>query len=475
MKKLVALILIVALLVSGMVIFAGCEPKDTGNKKAMLLLHGIGEGVLYNKNTNEPIYCITDFSASDIDGLLGGITSKDPDKALLDILTVNEDGTLREDDVVRPANMDDPKGQYVMANLMQPLYNMLSEAYSDTYDVIVWQYDWRKNTDDIAADLEAYINQKGYEKVMLFTHSMGGMVASSFFEKKTNRDKTELFVPFSTPFYGATDTIYMLYEGLIASIPEMIDQFYVDIPEEFNFLINALGIKSSDCNEQGQPNPSVMFNKLMSMANNPIIKSVIDINSILGLLKDVVKNLESLYRLFPSEAYFDNPLYEEDVTFFSYDSAYKSFSELLAILQADEYLSEIIKMSDGELRPAFTDLIRYQQAKMPNGEHISNLVNTFYVQGNGVKTLKTVYATSEGEATYDYFNYGDGLVSVWSGTAGLLRGDETQAQLDALSDKVYVSNGGDGRVGTSHLFIIFADDVLEAVGNKVDATLAAIK
>ena len=64
---------------------------------------------------------------------------------------------------------------------------------------------------------------------------------------------------------------------------------------------------------------------------------------------------------------------------------------------------------------------------------------------------------------------------MWSGTCGLLAGDETEEELAALADKVYVSNGGNGRTGTSHLFVIFADDVLEAVGNKVDATLAALE
>ncbi|NCA66449.1 MAG: hypothetical protein EOM87_00130 [Clostridia bacterium] len=477
-NKIIALIVALLLLCTALTVFVGCNPNEgeTKNKKVMLLLHGIGEGCLYNTETNQPVYSVTDFNGPELGTLLAGITSTNPDTSLLKLLAVNEDGSLRDDDVIRPANMDDTTGQYVMANLMKPLYDMLSAAsYSDGYDIVIWQYDWRKHTDDIAADLEAYIHSKGYEKVMLFTHSMGGLVSSSFFKKQANRDMTELFIPFSTPFYGAVDTTYMMYEGLIASIPEMIDKFYVSVPEEFSSLISALGLKSADYCD-GKPNPSVMYNKLMKMANNPIIKSFIDINSVLGILKDLAKNLVSLYNLYPSEAYFESPLYAEGESNFNYDGDPKTYEEFLAIFETDPYLSEIVRMSNNELRPAFANLTAYQESLMPGGEQISNLVNTFYVQGNGVKTIKSAYAYSDGTpTTYDYFTYGDGLVSVWSGTAGLLRGDETPAQLAALSDKVYIANGENGRTGTSHLFIVFEEGVLNAVNTKVAATVAEIK
>lgn len=473
MKRIIAVVLAITLIFTTLSVFVGCKNDDT-QKKAMILIHGIGEGCLYNTETGEPAFCVTDFNAEELGDLVAGVMPSDEGDSLLDILPVNEDGTLKEDDVIRPANMNDPTGQYVMANLMKPLYEQLEADYGEDYDVVVWQYDWRLSTDDIADKLEAYIADKGYQKIMLFTHSMGGMVASAFFKKEANRNMTELFVPFSTPFYGASDTVYLLYEGLIAAIPEMIDQFYVEVPDEFKSLINLLGLDDEDYDENGNPNPSVMFSKLMSMANNPIIKNFIDINMVLGILKDIAKNLVSLYQLFPNEEFFASPLYSDNA-FFTYDGAAKSYDEFLDICVTDEYLSELTLMTNDEVRPALASLTEYQESIMPDGEQISTLVNTFYVQGNGVKTLKSVNALSDGTATYDYFNYGDGLVSVWSGTAGLLKGDETQAELDALSDKVYISNGGYGRVGTSHLFVIFAPDVLDAVGNKVDATIQSLE
>ncbi len=479
MRKIIAIIVAIALVSGMLALFAGCNPKEEQPKKAMLLLHGIGEGVLYNSVTNQPVFCVTDFNGSEIGSLLSGVVGNNPDTALLDLLPVNEDGSLRDDDVIRPANMDDPTGQYVMANLMKPLYEKLSADYGDKYEVIVWQYDWRKHTDDIALQLEEFIKAKGYEKIMLFTHSMGGMVASSFFKKEANRNMTELFVPFSTPFYGSIDTTYLMYEGLIAAIPEMIDQFYVPIPEEFAIVISMLKLKAADYNEDGYPNPSVMFKNLMNMTDNKtmvnLLKSFIgmDINDLFGILKDLAKNLVSLYNLFPNEAFFDSPFYDE-LSAFTYDGAEKTFAEFIETFTTDAYLAAMTQMENSELKPAFANLLAYQQSLMPGGEQISNLVNTFYVQGNNVKTLKSVYAKSDGTAEYEYFMYGDGLVSVWSGTAGLVKGDETEDELAALADKVYLSKGGNGREGTSHLFIIFADDVLEAVGNKVDSTLAAI-
>ncbi len=480
MKKIFAIVLAMAIFCSALVVFAGCKTENKP-KKAMLLLHGIGEGCLYNETTDQPVFCVTDFNAEEIGNLISGVVSTDPNVALLEMLPVNEDGSLKDSDVIRPANMDDPTGKYVMANLMKPLYEQLVADYGEEYEVVIWQYDWRLHTDEIADKLEAYIASQGYEKIMLFTHSMGGLVASSFFKKEANRAMTELFVPFSTPFYGAIDTTYLMYEGLIAAIPEMIDQFYVPIPDNalITSMLSLLKLEDEDYNEEGVPNPSVMFTNLMQKLNSPAIKMLmgsigIETSDIFNIFKDLAKNLVSLYNLFPNEEFFDSPLYGED-SCFSYDGDNKSFEEFLAIFETDPYLAAMTHMENEELKPALENLTSYQQSLMPGGEQISNLVNTFYVQGNGVKTLKTVNALSDGTASYEYFTYGDGLVSVWSGTAGLLTGDETEAELAALSDKVYISNGGDERTGTSHLFIIFADDVLEAVGNKVDATLAALR
>lgn len=479
MKKFFAIVLALAIISTFVAAFAGCKKEEP--KKAMLLLHGIGEGCLYNSETDQPVFCITDFNTQEIGNLITGVISTDPNVALLDLLPVNEDGSLKDGDLIRPADMDDPTGQYVMANLMKPLYEKLVADYGDEYEVVIWQYDWRLHTDVIADKLEAYIASQGYEKIMLFTHSMGGLVASSFFKKESNRSMTELFVPFSTPFFGAIDTTYLMYEGLIAAIPEMINQFFVPIPDNqlIKSMLSLLDLEDEDYNEEGVPNPSAMFEGLMEKLESPAIKMLmgtigIDTAEIFDIFKDLAKNLVSLYNLFPNEAFFDSPLYG-DGSCFTYDGADKSYQEFLGIFETDPYLAAMTHMENDELKPTLANLTEYQESLMPNGEQISGLVNTFYVQGSGVKTLKTVNALSDGTASYDYFTYGDGLVSVWSGTAGLLTGDETEAELAALADKVYISDGGDGRTGTSHLFIIFADDVLEAVGNKVDATLAAIK
>lgn len=487
MKKIIAILVVSVLLCSALMVFAACTPNVPVNnesednpKKAMLLLHGIGEGCLYNAETELPVFCVTDFGTEEIGSLISGVMSTDPATSLLELIPVNEDGTLKDDDPIRPANMDDPTGMYVMANLMKPLYERLVRDYGEDYEVVIWQYDWRLHTDEIADKLEAFITDKEYDKIMLFTHSMGGLVASSFFKKEANREMTELFVPFSTPFYGAIDTVYLLYEGLIAAIPEMIDQFYVPIPDNqlIKSVIDLLKLKAEDYNEEGVPNPSVMFNNLMQKLDSGMLKTLmstigIDTSEIFDIFKGLAKNFVSLYNLFPNEEFFASPLYEGSCL--TYDGEAGSYEDFLGLFETDAYLVSMTHMANGDLKPTLANLAAYQQSLMPNGRQISELVNTFYVQGSGVKTLKAVNALSNGTANYEYFTYGDGLVSVWSGTCGLLAGDETEEELAALADKVYVSNGGNGRTGTSHLFVIFADDVLEAVGNKVDATLAALE
>ncbi|MDR1254274.1 MAG: hypothetical protein LBJ95_04620 [Oscillospiraceae bacterium] len=142
---------------------------------------------------------------------------------------------------------------YGIANVYKLLvFSLLKSPYTQGYDIIFFSYDWRRSNSEIAVELEKYIKENDYTNTVLLAHSMGGLVCASYLMKGANRLRTDKLITLGTPFLGAPKALSVLLDG------------------KFFDGIGAL---------------------LSSSIVNPMIK-------------ELVKNLPSVYELLPSQHFF---------------------------------------------------------------------------------------------------------------------------------------------------------------------------
>ncbi|MFA6867146.1 MAG: alpha/beta hydrolase [Clostridia bacterium] len=286
---------------------------------------------------------------------------------------------------VKPADMNDADSlRYSLLYVLTPLYKEikkeLKKEKNDEYEVLVWQYDWRQSNEDSANELEKFINDKGYDKVILAGHSMGGVVISNYLTKKENRDKVELFVPICSPLLGAG--VMMYYQT-----------------NECEYAIaNILGknVYQTGCN-----------------------------------------NMSSIHQMFSVdeiEKFNYNSNNSISNSMYTLDGENAKPSEIVDFLATTSYL----KNRKGDTWKSITNLDSYHDRLFYTddegmSQHISHKVNTFYVVGTEVNTFVGLNMNTE---TVKFDNLisepiGDGLLIWYSGTAG--------TPID--SDNVYTISG----------------------------------
>jgi pimeloyl-ACP methyl ester carboxylesterase len=100
--------------------------------------------------------------------------------------------------------------------------NLITSFENDGYvtdtDLFVFAYDWRRNLDTLADQLDSYLGSLvssgkigASDKVNLVGHSMGGLVARSYLQKHGN-DKANKLVTAGSPHLGVSDT-YSIWQG----------------------------------------------------------------------------------------------------------------------------------------------------------------------------------------------------------------------------------------------------------------------
>jgi hypothetical protein len=80
-----------------------------------------------------------------------------------------------------------------------------------------YPYDWRKGADQAVAGLDATIDQAlkdtGAQKVVLWAHSMGGLVSRSYIDDTARAKKVARLVTLGTPYLGSPKSMFSLLEG----------------------------------------------------------------------------------------------------------------------------------------------------------------------------------------------------------------------------------------------------------------------
>lgn len=407
------------------------------SKKAMLLIPGLMASTLYDIDSGKPLWGyggivnmgvelfkiqISNASLAEKETSVQGIINR---------LACDENNVPLVREKVGTMGDGDAYGSF---DGMKYIYDILEPAYGKQYDVIVWQYDWRQSNQGSAVELEKFINYHGYDELMFFTHSMGGVVVSNFLARSVeNRNKTKLFMPFGCPLLGSMDAINNLYEsvnleGMIANALSMLkDNFNID------FSLNSLA-----------------------------------------------RNLASVYELLPFPAFDEVDYFKEDSI--SYVGSETAMHYEGQSVKCDEMLEKMYtyswtKKANGESMPVVAGLEGYFEHLYVevNGKRlfVTDTVSTEYIVGLGLNTLVGAYVNKDGILEDKvYSELGDGTVPAFSATAGHALTDENVHLVYGISHGPLAN--GDDLEGNSPEFtgLKYVRGIMEKYIEKTDSQIA---
>lgn len=375
--KFIALIIIMSLILSLLIVMAGCSVEDN---KAILVLPGVMGSIYYtiDEDTGEKI------------AIWSGEASKEITSSFLNMymLECDDEGQPLYDNV-HVATWEDKELWRYGANLkimpgfgqernqgdvIRGITQEINEEYGDVYDVRVWQYDWRLDLRDLGQQLEEFINNQGYTEVILVTHSMGGVVASNYLARsQANRDRVSLFVPIAAPFLGSVEIYSYMESGAFPG--------YDDIG--------------------------------------------LDISSLTGF----GNTIQSAYQLFPSRQLFDG--YPDGISPITVNNEPLNYDQAQVVLKNRPWAQK--RQSEG-IRPQFNFIEESVNALFDeDGNHVSTKVNSYYIGGNGYNTRYNInYTTEDINGIYDNMNdrntnnltvSGDSIVPLYSAVLGFVDND----------------------------------------------------
>lgn len=273
------------------------------------------------------------------------------------------------------------------AGLLDNYYDLVDSLHSDPtisarYAIEFFSYDWRLSNATSAERLNAFIDERGYDKVVLVAHSMGGLVASGYMAMGTKQlNKVQKVYMLSSPLEGTPEVINVWSNIDFSSLSGSVWKDYI-------LILNSLLA-------------------LMTVTYNPIQK--------------LFSNYQSVYELFPTKNYLAlsptpyltdyvsaNGVKETDCT--DYTSSMKVLSECLP-----DFSSALMEKAE-----AFHASCRI------NNKHISYAVSCDYLYSTGTATntqmrhftILSEYPHPHGIEIKTTVTTGDGLVPDWSATLG---------------------------------------------------------
>ena len=253
-----------------------------------------------------------------------------------------------------------------------------NDDISSQYFIEFFSYDWRLSNAVSANNLNTFINECGYDKVILIAHSMGGLVASKYMamgQEQLNKVK-EVYM-LSSPLEGA---------------PEIIN---VWANEDFTFLTGG--------NYEGW----------ISFGNALLSVMTLSANSIQKLLG----NYASIYELFPTQNYLSisTTPYLTHSTGSSSETVCQTYAASMAILS--EWLPHFNSnlMSNAE---------SFHVSCRVNNRHITYETDSYYfcsdhtTRGTTIQLKCSESLISKNIEVKLTTTNGDSLVPQWSATVG---------------------------------------------------------
>lgn len=283
-----------------------------------------------------------------------------------------------------------------MMNRYENLYKAFanSESISSMYTIEFFSYDWRLSNGVSAEKLDSFINDAGYDKVILVAHSMGGLVASGYMaigEEQMNRIKNVFYL--ASPLAGSPETVNVWYN------------------EDFSFLLGDPLWESLD--------DYLFLLSLATLTSSP--------------LQHLMSSYVSVYELLPNQHYL--PLSEYTYIDTKVIVLVDNESDEIEIGGDTDILVERVESYTESMDILSNVLPYFNNALMTKAEsfhdkcfsvdgHITNSTNAHYIYARGKKTkIKFFYMYSDIDETYipefglELQTYeGDSLVPKWSAT-----------------------------------------------------------
>ena len=199
-------------------------------------------------NEGDPVWLPVD--ALELNSILGSIATEGVSGTLrhviecLNMLQMNANGKPRFKLLGQTVTPDDENVGAM--NTGYKMYRKLYEAYDlnaadgEKRDVVFFSYDWRSSVVKAAADLETYITNKGYTKVTLVCHSMGGIVASCYLDRsEANVSKVDRVITVGTPYGGSPKALTALQIGKFLDFTQLdlvIKSLAYNLPSVYELL-----------------------------------------------------------------------------------------------------------------------------------------------------------------------------------------------------------------------------------------------
>lgn len=503
-KKFTALVLCLILLLSSSAMLIGCakdDPEevkipemqvhtlgavypeagymDVNSKKAMIIIPGLMASQLYEDYTLEdgkPIEAwgygfFIDLVTSLLDVKDGTTEEKHAFfEAAINSLACDENNVPINK--LRVSTMDDVNAFDAFGGC-EYIYDILQPLYGNQYDIFCWQYDWRQHNMGAAEQLEKFINGCGYEEVMFYTHSMGGIVVANYLSRsQENRDKVKLFMPFGAPFLGSMDAITNLFTWLPdPNAPEIDWEYYS------NNLVSVVTALMG-----GEDLGLNLFDFAVGLVNYML---EVDFS-----LADLARTIASVYELLPFDQYFNTQYFDEAKTetimidgipvsaYVNKNSALYKDGEAFTGTSFQSYMAAFdwAKKENGENQPAIANLVSYRDKfffeKDGKTVFVTELVPTEYIVGVGKSTTVAVDLTADGQIKEVYKSLlGDNTVPAYSASAGLSLTHERVHLVYGVEHGPLMNN--DEANPTEKTGLRYVADILDKYIEYTDAELAA--
>ena len=269
--------------------------------------------------------------------------------------------------------------------------------------------------------LEEYINSKGYDEVILTSHSMGGNVVSCYLARsEENRAKVKLYCAYAPSLLGSVDALAYIEDPLLLADMIDMDSMASMLPAGAGAIVDSL------------------------------VETVLN-----DIMTDFIRGFTSMYQLFPSPYLMDSAQYSHtgsDYMITIDGKPIETREELIefyasrpwAFNEDGEPIYVFQKEANGKTRlENFFDSAYV--ATDAGLAHSTTLVNTVYFVGTGIsgRERATYITDADGNIVLDktYNSYdGDNMVLVYSATAAL--GPDAP-------DAYVIDNGSHGPVGIS--------------------------
>jgi len=368
------------------------------NKNAIIIIPGImGSELFLGDNTDAPFENDTPIWTASVFAKMQGVGDLLYIHNIFKSLRCNDDATSKYNVRTKrfttktELSTDEAKiysNQCGTKDIYRNLFATLNQnsALTAQYTIDFFSYDWRLSNGISAQKLDSYINEMGYDKVVLIAHSMGGLVASGYLALgAAQRNKVKSVYYLASPLLGSVEMVNVWMN-------EDLDALELDLPVSSDIL-------------------SIMFH-------------------IPGFsLKMLLSNFQSVYELIPTKKYFSlaNQHYLSYKSYLYGDSpetTYTTYDDSRSALQRWYGIRNNLM----NIAESFHDNLYI------NDSHISSLIESYYIYGNSYNTKSkmchsTIYDMygnillrfSPSEFTQE----GDKMVAKWSATLAGLYSDQT--------------------------------------------------